>query len=246
MMLGNRQLAMLREMGVRVWQPKVLPPNEATADSVALDARLIAPATVAAPDQAAVPVAINIIATRARIGSATSIKDPENTAESGTWVLGPAHELHAPTGKQNSTRWLVLLEAASGALQGVFNPLEDDAGTLLGNMLRAAHMQASGGVTAAVAPLVRGAQTAGAASAELRRALPEQIAKWQPTAIIVMGRLAAQAALQSSEPFAKLRGRVHQLHGTPCVVTLDPAYLIRNPPDKAKAWDDLCLALSIA
>ena len=68
--------------------------------------------------------------------------------------------------------------------------------------------------------------------------------------VLVMGRLAAQAVLTSTEPLATLRGQIHRLHGAKTVintiVTLDPAYLLRNPLDKAKAWDDLCLAISVA
>ena len=44
----------------------------------------------------------------------------------------------------------------------------------------------------------------------------------------------------------KLRGRVHRYQGVPLVVTYHPAYLLRNPADKAKAWADLCLALQTA
>ena len=60
-----------------------------------------------------------------------------------------------------------------------------------------------------------------------------------------MGRLAAQALLQSSEPLARLRGQTHAVQGQNVIITIDPAYLLRNPLDKAKAWDDLCLAISV-
>ena len=43
----------------------------------------------------------------------------------------------------------------------------------------------------------------------------------------------------------KLRGTVHQWRGVPLVVTYHPAYLLRQPADKAKAWDDLCLAAGV-
>ncbi len=43
---------------------------------------------------------------------------------------------------------------------------------------------------------------------------------------------------------ASLRGRLHDYRGTPLVVTYHPAYLLRNLPDKAKAWEDLCFARS--
>jgi DNA polymerase len=52
--------------------------------------------------------------------------------------------------------------------------------------------------------------------------------------------------LRSDEPIGRLRGRVHPYHGVPLVVTYHPAYLLRNPQDKARAWDDLCLAREVA
>ena len=58
-----------------------------------------------------------------------------------------------------------------------------------------------------------------------------------------MGRFAVQSLLGSNDPIGKLRGRVHRYGETPVVVTYHPAYLLRNPADKARAWDDLCLAL---
>jgi uracil-DNA glycosylase family 4 len=60
-----------------------------------------------------------------------------------------------------------------------------------------------------------------------------------------MGRFAVQSLLQTTEPIGKLRGRLHQYHGVPLVVTYHPAYLLRNLPDKAKAWADLCLAVNV-
>ena len=51
------------------------------------------------------------------------------------------------------------------------------------------------------------------------------------------------AAIVSVEAtIASLRGRVHRYKGVPLIVTYHPAYLLRNLPDKAKAWEDLCLA----
>jgi DNA polymerase len=60
-----------------------------------------------------------------------------------------------------------------------------------------------------------------------------------------MGRFAVQALLRSDEPIGKLRGRVHRYQGLPLIVTYHPAYLLRNLPEKAKAWDDLCLAAEV-
>jgi DNA polymerase len=75
--------------------------------------------------------------------------------------------------------------------------------------------------------------------------LKRQLALVQPRVILAMGRFAVQALLRSNEPIGRLRGRLHTYEGVPLVVTYHPAYLLRNLPDKAKAWDDLCLAATL-
>lgn len=72
--------------------------------------------------------------------------------------------------------------------------------------------------------------------------LKRQVALLQPKIILAMGRFAVQSLLQTTEPIGRLRGRVHRYHGVPVVVTYHPAYLLRALPEKAKAWQDLCLA----
>jgi DNA polymerase len=76
--------------------------------------------------------------------------------------------------------------------------------------------------------------------------LVRQIALVKPKIILAMGRFAVQALLRSTEPVGRLRGRVHRYQGVPLIVTYHPAYLLRNPEDKARAWDDLCLAAETA
>jgi uracil-DNA glycosylase family 4 len=72
--------------------------------------------------------------------------------------------------------------------------------------------------------------------------LRRQIELVQPRLLLAMGRFAVQMLLDSSEPIGRLRGRVHRFGERPVVVTYHPAYLLRNPVDKARAWADLCLA----
>jgi uracil-DNA glycosylase family 4 len=60
---------------------------------------------------------------------------------------------------------------------------------------------------------------------------------------VALGRVAAQRLLASDNTIASLRGGLHDYRGTPLIVTYHPAYLLRNLPDKARAWQDLCLAL---
>jgi uracil-DNA glycosylase len=85
-------------------------------------------------------------------------------------------------------------------------------------------------------------------AAEIARCAPfleRQIELVQPKLLLAMGRFAVQALLGSDEAIGKLRGRVHDRRGVPLVVTYHPAYLLRTLADKAKAWDDLCLAASV-
>ena len=81
---------------------------------------------------------------------------------------------------------------------------------------------------------------------ECSRCLPfleRQIALLQPAIIVALGRVAAQTLLASEMNVGSLRGRVHLRAGIPLVVTYHPAYLLRNQPEKARAWVDLCLAM---
>ena len=124
-----------------------------------------------------------------------------------------------------------------------FNPLDGEAGKLLDNMLRAVNLHQTGSVL--LAPLVRHLGHEPASESDFDKALDSLVQAVQPDVVLVMGRLAAQAVLQSSEPFGKLRGQIHNLHGSPAVVTHDAAYLLRSPLEKARAWEDLCLAVSV-
>lgn len=74
--------------------------------------------------------------------------------------------------------------------------------------------------------------------------LRRQVALVQPRIILAMGRFAVQSLLQTTEPIGRLRGQVHRYQGVPVIVTYHPAYLLRALPEKAKAWQDLCLALA--
>jgi uracil-DNA glycosylase len=76
--------------------------------------------------------------------------------------------------------------------------------------------------------------------------LKRQLALVQPKLILLMGRFAVKQLLKSDDAIGKLRGRVHRYEGIPVIVTYHPAYLLRNLPEKAKAWEDLCLAKATA
>ena len=273
--LDNRQLAMLREMGVRLWLPPAAAQSAPAAasgaspsatDSIAAHARNTAAvgtsdlnvaaktATKPAGLPAASPAPRPTLGTARQTAPATPDRNPAASTAAPGWQLGDAQLLYANAappvqGALAGPRWLLLGETPAASLRKpVFDPLEGDAGRLLGNMLRAAGLHKSGqpgeAGTVLLAPLARLA-AGGVSPAALPAELAALIAQSRPDVIVVMGRLAAQAVLQTSEPLGKLRGQVHTLHGVKTVVTYDAAVLLRSPQDKAKAWEDLCLAMEL-
>ena len=72
--------------------------------------------------------------------------------------------------------------------------------------------------------------------------LDRQIELVAPRIIVALGKTAATRLTGSESSLASLRGRMHAYRGIPLVITYHPAYLLRNLPDKAKAWEDLLFA----
>ncbi len=233
---------MLREMGVRVWLP--MAPTVTALPAQVADALTPAPARPLPPE--------GIVVERQAVSTVQPPPVPVQTQAVATsnaaaaWAVGAPVSLYADVSSPAVTgpRWLVLVETPQAALARTpFQPLEGDAGKLLDNMLRAMQLHQTGRVQ--LAPLARLGMAAGDTSAALASALPALVAAWQPDVVLVMGRLAGQAVLNSGEPFGRLRGQVHTVHGVRTVLTYDATYLLRSQADKARAWDDLCLALSL-
>ncbi|OOZ41414.1 uracil-DNA glycosylase [Solemya pervernicosa gill symbiont] len=82
---------------------------------------------------------------------------------------------------------------------------------------------------------------------QCRPYLDRQIELVAPRLILAVGRIAVHNLLGTEESISKLRGRVHRLgdQQIPVIVTYHPAYLLRNPIDKRKAWEDLKLAVRV-
>ena len=156
-----------------------------------------------------------------------------------------------------TARWMVVgdLPSDNDAQQG--QPFTGPEGVLLDNMLKAVGVRrqgASGSVDMPEACLthavkcrpLNGRNPETAELATCAGYLSRQVALAQPRVILAMGRFAIQSLLGSTEPMGKLRGRLHDFQGVPVVVTYPPSSLLRTPADKAKAWADLVLALSVA
>ncbi len=153
--------------------------------------------------------------------------------------------------------WMVVGEAPGEQEDQQGEPFVGAAGQLLDRMLAALQLTravdgpepASQRVYIANTLKCRPPGNRNPAPEEMQRCEPfllRQIDLVQPRMILAMGRFAVQALLRSPLAIGRLRGRVHQYHGVPLVVTYHPAYLLRNLPDKARAWEDLCLAAEAA
>ena len=146
-------------------------------------------------------------------------------------------------------RWMIIGEAPGADEDRSGEPFVGRAGQLLNNMLAAIGLPRESVYIANVLkcrpPNNRDPKVDEAANC--RGYLERQIELVNPTLILVVGRIAAQNLLHTDAPLARLRGKQHRapVSGTPVVVTYHPAYLLRQPADKRKAWEDLQFAREI-
>jgi len=277
----ERQQALLRGMGLRLWAP-------------AVPALAAAAGAVAAADAPSAPQPVPMPAKRPAEDNATAAVAP---ARAPAPAPGPAPLSGRPRSADSAVAqmdWATLADTVAGCqacglcssrrntVFGVGHrqahvmvvgeapgeqedqrgePFVGAAGQLLDRMLQALGLGRGGPDTGDQAPADAARQVYIAntlkcrppgnrnpAADELARCVPyleRQVALVQPRVILAMGRFAVQALLDTTEPLGKLRGRVHQWQGVPLVVTYHPAYLLRQPADKARAWADLCLAASL-
>jgi uracil-DNA glycosylase family 4 len=232
----ERQLALLQAMGLRVWSPPAVVAEPAPAMPV--DAPLsdvAAVSTVARLDWPALREAV------AACRACTLCETRRQT------VFGVGG---------TRAHWMVIGEAPGEQEDRQGEPFVGPAGQLLDRMLAALGLSRAAGdddpahqVYIANTLKCRPPGNRNPAPEEMARCEPflvRQIELVQPRIILAMGRFAVQALLRTGEPIGKLRGRVHQYQGVPLIVTYHPAYLLRSLPDKAKAWQDLCLAAATA
>jgi DNA polymerase len=144
--------------------------------------------------------------------------------------------------------WMLIGEAPGENEDKQGEPFVGQAGKLLDSMLRAVGLSREKGVFIANVlkcrpPGNRDPEPDEAAMCDPY--LKRQIALVKPRIIVVLGRVAAQNLLQTQTAVSKLRGKVHEVEGVPVVVTYHPAYLLRTLTDKARAWEDLCLARKV-
>ena len=141
--------------------------------------------------------------------------------------------------------WLIIGEAPGADEDRQGEPFVGQAGKLLDAMLAAIGLKRGENVYITNVLKSRPPGNRNPEADEIAACMPyllSQIELIRPKIILALGRFAAQNLLQTDEPISRLRGRVHRYRDIPLVVTYHPAYLLRNLPDKARAWEDLCLA----
>lgn len=141
--------------------------------------------------------------------------------------------------------WLIVGEAPGAEEDKRGEPFVGQAGKLLDNMLAAIHLKRGENVYIANVLKCRPPQNRDPNGEEVQKCDPylkRQVELIQPKIIIALGKFAAQSLLNTESSISSLRGKLHQYHGVPVVITFHPAYLLRSPLEKAKAWEDLCLA----
>ncbi len=142
--------------------------------------------------------------------------------------------------------WLFVGEGPGADEDIKGEPFVGQAGKLLDNMLAAVKLKR--GINVFIANVVKcrppGNRTPEAD--EIAQCMPylvRQIQLIQPKVIVALGKTAAVSLLGRDATLASLRGKTHDYLGIPMVVTYHPAYLLRSPMEKAKAWQDFCLAV---
>jgi uracil-DNA glycosylase len=232
---NERQQSMLQAMGVRLFSL----PGAAAAPPQAEP--IMDPAKQASGGHSPPAAMMDWPALRAAVAACRACGLCESRTQT---VFGVGH---------TQAHWMIVGEAPgeNEDLQG--EPFVGAAGQLLDNMLRAigltreqadAHQQVFIANTLKCRP-PRNRNPAPEEVAQCAPHLTRQIELVQPKVLLAMGRFAAQSLLQSDEAIGKLRGRVHRWRDIPVVVTYHPAYLLRTLTDKARAWEDLCLAASV-
>ncbi|MDR0737176.1 MAG: uracil-DNA glycosylase [Zoogloeaceae bacterium] len=144
--------------------------------------------------------------------------------------------------------WLFVGEGPGAEEDARGEPFVGQAGKLLDNMLAAIGLARDRNVYIANAVKCRPEGNRTPAAEEMAACRPfllRQIALVAPKLIVLLGKSAAHSVLNEDRSLSALRGRPLSFGAIPVTVTYHPAYLLRNLPEKAKAWEDLCRARQI-
>jgi uracil-DNA glycosylase family 4 len=242
--MKNRRDEMLYEMGITtVWHLREAAGqpadtfSTAVAEALSPDVSLVESSTTPganAPDRSVVASGMDWTALKAAVAGcrACALHQRRNNT-----VFGVGDE---------QADWLFVGEGPGAEEDEQGEPFVGQAGKLLDNMLASIGLLRGENVYIANVVKCRPPGNRNPMSEEAAACdgyLQRQIKLIQPRLIVALGKISANHLLGREASIASLRGRLHETHGIPLIVTYHPAYLLRNLPDKAKAWIDLCFAV---
>ena len=240
--MDAKRLSRLHDLGVTPWVTRrgaqSLPAREARAVAARAPEPVTVnvPASVAADERASAIAAMDWAALKEAVKACTACGLRAGCTQT---VFGVGDE---------RAKWLIIGEAPGADEDKQGEPFVGRAGQLLNSMIAALGLKREQVYIANVLKCrPPGNRDPKPEEAELCRPfLERQIALIQPKIILAVGRIAAQNLLQTETPIGRLRGTVHRLGSVPLVVTYHPAYLLRSPGEKRKAWVDMKLAMRTA
>jgi len=251
MRLSKRQQASLQAMGIPIWVER----NPTAHPATEPDALLPDPEVLSVPETVPVEVLPEVVPENALVESLIDIStlnwEELRQTVSNCQACALAVERTQTVfgvGDQNAD-WMVIGEGPGAEEDKQGEPFVGRAGQLLNKMLAAIGLRREQVYIANIVkcrppqnrdPLP---EESAACSAYLKR----QIELVQPKVILVLGKVAAQNLLQKEDALGRLRGApyLYADTGIPVIVTYHPAYLLRKPTDKRKAWEDLQLAVKL-
>ena len=251
--MNPRRSAILREMGLApLWRLRA-PAGTGVAEAAAANADMpeLPPAVPPEPDDGQTPLPAGTAGTSvpaSRIAAMDWQELEETIRACRACVLCEQRTQAVPGVGDREARWMFVGEGPGVEEDRRGEPFVGQAGRLLDRMLAALGLERGGDVYIANAVKCRPPHNRTPEVAEIAACaafLDRQIALVRPRLLIALGRPAAQALLGREISIGSARGKRFERDGVPVIVTYHPAYLLRNPLDKGKAWEDLCFARRI-
>ena len=182
---------------------------------------------------------------RSRIATLTLDALVDDIAGCTACALCKTRRMTVPGVGDPRAQWMFVGEAPGADEDSQGEPFVGAAGQLLDNMLVALGLARTENVYIANVLKCRPPNNRTPEPGEALACAPyldRQIELISPRLIVALGRSAACRLLDTDAPVSSLRNRIHRYRGTPLIVTYHPAYLLRTPADKAKAWEVLLFA----
>ena len=256
MTTGERRLVYLKEMGIDVWERRGRESRVDVAETTRPSRRVLQRSSVERRSERkdrtpslTVDSRLSTPDSSSRV-AAMDWDELERTVAACTRC--PLHRGRTQTvfGVGNKkAQWMIIGEAPGAEEDKQGEPFVGRAGQLLNSMLAAIGLKRE---EVYIANIIKcrppgNRDPKPEEESACRDFLERQIRLIRPKIILAVGRIAAQNLMRVDTPIGKMRGRVYQYQelGIPVVITYHPAYLLRSPLEKRKAWQDLLFARAV-